>query len=50
MRELENKIEKSIFIEENNLIIIDIKIGLTIINEILLEIKEKEKNKVEIIY
>ena len=49
MKELENKIEKSNFIEETNVIIIDIQIGLTIINEILLEIKEKEKNKDEII-
>ena len=49
IRELENKIEKSIFIEETNLIIMDIQIGLTIINEILLEIKEIKKNKNEII-
>ena len=49
MKELENKIEKSTFIEETNLIIIDIQIGLTIINEILLVIEEKEKNKDEII-
>ena len=44
MKELENKIEKSIFIEDTNCIIIEIKIGLTIINEILLVIEEKEKN------
>ena len=49
MKELENKIEKSIFMEDTNCIIIEIKIGLTIINEILLVIKEKEKNKDEII-
>ena len=49
MKELENKIEKSIFIEDTNCIIIEIKIGLTIINEILLIIEEKEKNKDEII-
>ena len=48
-KELENKIEKSTFIEENNSIIIDIPIGLTIINEVLLVIEEKEKNKDEII-
>ena len=49
MKELENKIEKSTFIEETNLIIIDIQIGLTIINEILLTVEEKEKDKDEII-
>jgi len=49
IRELDNKIMKSVFIEENNLIIIDIQIGLTVINEILIETKEKEKNKDEII-
>ena len=49
MKELKNKIEKSIFIEDTNCIIIEIKIGLTIINEILLVIEEKEKNKDEII-
>ncbi len=49
MKELENKISKSIFIEDTNCIIIEIKIGLTIINEILLIIEEKEKNKDEII-
>ena len=49
MRELENKIQKSTFIEEANCIIIEIQIGLTIINEITLIIEEKEKNKDEII-
>ena len=49
MKELENKIENSIFIEDKNCIIIEIKIGLTIINEILLVIDEQEKNKDEII-
>ena len=49
MKELENKIINSIFIEDTNCIIIEIKIGLTIINEILLVIEEKEKNKDEII-
>ena len=43
MKELENKIENSIFIEDTNSIIIEIKIGLTIINEILLIIEEQEK-------
>ena len=49
MKELDNKILKSTFIEETNSIIIDIQIGLTIINELLLVIEEKEKNKDEII-
>ena len=49
MKELENKIKNSIFIEDTNCIIIEIKIGLTIINEILLVIEEAEKNKDEII-
>ena len=49
IRELEKKIEKSKFIEDTNCIIIEIKIGLTIINEILLVIEEQEKNKDEII-
>ena len=45
MKELENKIEKSIFIEDTNCIIIEIKIGLTVINGILLVIEEQEENK-----
>ena len=49
MKELKNKIEKSIFIEDTNCVIIEIKIGLTIINEILLVIEEQEKNKDETI-
>ena len=49
MKELENKFENSIFIEDTNCIIIEIKIGLTIINEILLVIEEEEINKDEII-
>ena len=48
-RELENKIEKSILIEETNLIYLDIPIGLNIINDIILEIKETQKSKDEII-
>jgi hypothetical protein len=47
MREINNKIKKSTFFEETNLIIMDIPIGLTVINEILLEIRETEKNKNE---
>ena len=42
MKELNNKIEKSNFIEDTNCIIIEIKIGLTIINEILLVIEEQK--------
>ena len=42
MRELENKIEKSKIIEETNVLYLVIPIGLTIINEIILEIKEIE--------
>ena len=49
MKELENKISNSIFIEEINYIIIQINIGLTIIDEIALAIEEKEKDKDEII-
>ncbi len=49
MKELENKINKSIFIEDTNSIIIQINIGLTIINEILLVVEEQEKNKDETI-
>ena len=47
MRELENKIEKSKIIEETNILYLIIPIGLTIINEIILEIKEIEKTKDE---
>jgi len=43
MRELEYKIEKSTFIEDNDLINIDIPIGLIIIENINLIIKLKEK-------
>ena len=49
MEELSNKIEKSKFIEDTNCIIMDIEIGLTIINEIILVVEEVEKNKDEII-
>ena len=47
MRELENKIKNSKIIEETNIIYLIIPIGLTIINEIILEIKEIEKTKDE---
>ena len=49
MKELSNKLENSFFIEDTNCIIIDIHIGLTVINEVLLVIEEKEKNKDEVI-
>ncbi len=49
MKELDNKIQKSKFIEDTNCIIIEIEIGLTIMNELILIIEEKEKNKDDII-
>ena len=48
-RELENKIENSTIIEEPNILYLDIPIGLTVINDITLEIKEIEKSKDDII-
>ena len=42
-RELENKIDKSIIIEDTNLIYLNIPIGLNIIYDIILEIKESTK-------
>ena len=48
-RELENKIEKGKIIEDSNLIYLDIPIGLNVINEIILEIKEANKTNEEII-
>ena len=48
MEELENKIEKSNFIEESNCIVIEIQIGLIIINEINLVVDEIEKTKEEL--
>ena len=48
-RELENKIEKSIIIEDTNLIYLDIPIGLNVINDIILEINEIKKSNDEII-
>ena len=47
MLELDSKIEKSTILEETNLLILDIPIGLKIINDILLEIKIAEKNPLE---
>ena len=49
MLELDSKIEKSTILEETNLLILDIPIGLKIINDILLEIKIVEKNELETI-
>jgi len=43
MRELETKIKNSKIIEETNILYLIIPIGLTIFNEIVLEIKEIEK-------
>ena len=48
-RELETKIENSVFIEESNVIFLDIPIGLNIINDVILEIKQIEKSKDDII-
>ena len=48
-RELETKISKSNIIEETNIIYLDIPIGLTIINDIILEIKQIENTNEDII-
>ena len=48
MKELEDKIKKSIFIEDNNLITIEIPIGLIIIESINLNIQSIEKTCQEI--
>ena len=48
-RELENKIDKSIIIEDSNLIYLDVPIGLNVINDIILEIKESNKSNEDII-
>jgi len=47
--ELDNKIEKSNIIEDTDLIYLDIPIGLNVINDVILEIKESQKSKDEII-
>ena len=49
MQELKNKIEKSTFIEDTSCIIIEIQIGLTVIDEIYLILEEEEINKDDII-
>ena len=48
-KEFENKIEKSIIIEDSNLIYLDVPIGLNVINDIILEIKESNKSNEDII-
>ena len=48
-RELESKIENSNLIEESNEIYLDIPIGLNVINDIILEIKESKKTNEQII-
>ena len=48
-RELENKIDKSNLIEDSNIIYLDIPIGLNVINDIILEMKETKKSDEEII-
>ena len=48
-RELENKIDKSNIIEDSNLIYLDVPIGLNVINDIILEIKESSKSNEDII-
>ena len=48
-RELENKIEKSTIYEETNILYLDIPIGLTIINDIILKINETEESKDDMI-
>ncbi len=45
--ELDSKIEKTTILEETNLLVLDIPIGLKIINDILLEIKIVEKTPTE---
>ena len=47
--ELETKIENSNILEENNSIFLDIPIGLNVINDVILEIKQIEKSKEDII-
>ena len=48
-RELETKITNSNIIEETNVIFLDIPIGLNVINDVILEIKQIEKSKDDII-
>ena len=48
-RELETKITKCNIIEETNVIFLDIPIGLNVIDAVILEIKQIEKSKDDII-
>ena len=48
-RELESKIENSNIMEDTNQIYLDIPIGLNVINDIILEIKESKKTNEQII-
>jgi len=48
-RELETKIQNSNIIEETSVIFLDIPIGLNVINDVILEIKQIEKSKEDII-
>ena len=47
-RELETRLEKSNIIEETNAIFLDIPIGLNVINDVILEIKQIEKSNEDI--
>ena len=47
-RELETKIENCSILEETNVIYLDVPIGLNVINDIILEIKQLEINKDDI--
>ena len=49
MKEFEDKMKKSIFIEDTNCVIIEINIGLKVINEILLIIEDQEKTYEEVL-
>ena len=42
-RELETKIQNSLIIEESNAIYLDIPIGLNVINDIILKVKQTER-------
>ena len=48
-RELESKIENSNILEDTNQIYLDVPIGLNVINDIILEIKESNKSNEDII-
>ena len=48
-RELETKLSKSSIIEETNIIYLDVPIGLNIISDVILKIKQTEKSKDDVI-